>query len=301
MDHTSLVVREALKSAHLRKRKAVDERSLKTPHNEFSVPVDGEFPWLTGSSQDARNSFGPCDTSSSKLCNSKQNTLQSGSSSLHSAFSLETKSNSFSSSSEGTGDHSKLRKKREREKKRRMSMNKLFERLMTVVSADRFVKKDKESVITQTIEYVQWEQQHIAQLESENRFLREQVDELRAEKNELRSDKIYLKNELHSLKDEVEKLRNDNVILWQSCRKGDAVVSDSALDAALRGNLLQDYFDNNDFNQFLGSSVFEQDVGECSIPYEKSAESSSSRNRNGLDSERGKRDNNPFPTHSPCA
>ncbi|GJD05848.1 hypothetical protein Gasu2_02970 [Galdieria sulphuraria] len=298
MDHTSLVVREALKSAHLRKRKATNESSLKTPQNEFSAPMNGDFPWLKGTAE-TRGSLGPCESSSSNFYCHPKSALHSGSTSLQSPFSLETKSNSSSSSSEGTSDHKKLRKKREREKKRRLCMNRLFEKLMTVISADRFVKKDKESVITQTIEYVQWEQQHITQLESENRFLREQVEELRAEKNELRSDKIYLKNELHSLKEEVEKLRNDNVILWQSCRKGDAVVSDSALDAALRGNLLQDYLDNNDFDPFLGSSVFEEGIGEFSKPYEKS-ESSSSRSRNVLDSEKGKRDNT-FPTHSPCA
>lgn len=295
MDRTSLIVRKALKASHLRKRKAVDEISSQ---NEHPVPVNSEVPWLTAT-QETASCVGSNQAISSKLqCGMKQNVLQSGSSSVHSQYSLENQSNFSSSSSEGTDDHNKLRKKREREKKRRLCMNRLFEKLMTVVSGDRFVKRDKESVITQTIEYVQWEQQHINQLESENRFLREQVDELRAEKNELRSDKTYLKNELHNLREQIEKLRNDNVILWQSCRKGDAVVSDSALDAALRGNLLQEYFENSDIERFLGSDVYEDNLG-TSNAFENVAESSSSRNVSYAD--KGPTSDNTFPTHSPCA
>jgi hypothetical protein len=295
MDHTSIVVREALKSSNLRKRKAEKERSVDLSEREFPVAANSQLPWLK-TFQDTESSLDPCGRN--QLVVSNKGTLKTGSSGLQSALSSETKSSCSSSSSEGTNDCSKLKKKREREKKRRLSMNRLFDKLVTVVSADRFVKRDKESVITQTIEYVQWEQQHIAHLEAENRFLREQVDELRAEKNELRSDKTYLKNELHSLKEEVEKLRNDNVILWQSCRKGDAVVSDSALDAALRGNLLQDYFDNSDFDRFLGSSVFEEGtLGGRSDTFDtRGGESSSSRSRNTL-----QKNDDTFPTHSPCA
>eukprot|EP00871_Galdieria_phlegrea_P001318 jgi/Galph1/2187/GphlegSOOS_G840.1 len=234
MNHTSAVVREALRSAKLHKIEETDSHVLKK--RQF---VQEPMPFSRSEQRGENNLLlepGSNDIPGYSV-NMRNFLSKEGVGEASEKFNVSTempmgsKSLSDSSSSE-TMDHKKLKKKREH----------------------------KESIITQTIEYIRWEQQHIAQLRAENRLLREQTEELRSEKNELRSDKNYLKHELHLLKEEVERLRNDNVVLWHSCRKGDAVASDAALDAALRNKLIDDNFEQNDFNNFLRAPLLAKNL-----------------------------------------